>query len=506
MMDICGLPCPQGRRQTPASFAIGIGIIVLIFCGIGSRRSTSSAARWRTSSSPPRCRCTSILHLAVAAARRPQRGNADLSYKYHFTTAPAHCGLGLSLILNGLFLAHHVNNEPVLTLPTSTCRYGGRDGDWRSLCTCVSFLRLLAGNLWQGRHRGDEPRSRSRRRVHLRSDLPRVRRPGRPLLRRVHPRRAERGGHDRVPAVAGLSSSPTPRRRRPSSIGFPTLNATDTAGYYMYPDDATAALYDGVDCANNPGAKCYNQQLWCPANGTECVTDNGAYPFAQRIFDNPDARPGVVHTLPQRHLWNWATIFILGFGNLAALDFQARCMAMLLLLDARCRMHPLGGCLTLIIGIPPSRTSAPSPGTTTARTVNTPSSRRTRAARFWTCPRARCGCSIPRRSSRCSPPSPRRSSAGGVCLGIVAVHVHLGRRHPRSARCSRTTSCATSRLLRGEAAHPGAHLHRALRVHRHAHRVLLPERAPAGATGYLLIVAFTLAPGGVHRASSRAST
>jgi hypothetical protein len=30
---------------------------------------------------------------------------------------------------------------------------------------------------------------------------------------------------------------------------------------------------------------------------------------------------------PNAILWNWATIVILGIGNLGALDFQSRCMA-----------------------------------------------------------------------------------------------------------------------------------------------------------------------------------
>jgi Na+/proline symporter len=46
-------------------------------------------------------------------------GNADLSFKYQFYDgAVLPIGLGLSLILNGLFLARHINAERhVLTLP-----------------------------------------------------------------------------------------------------------------------------------------------------------------------------------------------------------------------------------------------------------------------------------------------------------------------------------------------------------------------------------------------------
>jgi Na+/proline symporter len=54
---------------------------------------------------------------------------------------------------------------------------------------------------------------------------------------------------------------------------------------------------------------------------------------------------------PNAILWNWATIFILGFGNLAALDFQARTMA-----SKTPRIATIGciiaGFLTFFVGIP----------------------------------------------------------------------------------------------------------------------------------------------------------
>ena len=45
-------------------------------------------------------------------------GNADLAYKYHFFDgACLPIGLGLSLILNGIFLAGKINADGALTLP-----------------------------------------------------------------------------------------------------------------------------------------------------------------------------------------------------------------------------------------------------------------------------------------------------------------------------------------------------------------------------------------------------
>lgn len=76
-------------------------------------------------------------------------GNADLSYKYSFWDGAAiPIGLGMSLILNGIFLAHHINEDLVLTLPDVFAkRYGKVVEVLVSLATVCSFLMLLAGNL-----------------------------------------------------------------------------------------------------------------------------------------------------------------------------------------------------------------------------------------------------------------------------------------------------------------------------------------------------------------------
>lgn len=76
-------------------------------------------------------------------------GNVDLSYKYHFFDgAVLPIGLGLSLLLNGLFLASKINNDYALTLPDVYAkRYGKLVELLVSICTIISFLFLLAGNL-----------------------------------------------------------------------------------------------------------------------------------------------------------------------------------------------------------------------------------------------------------------------------------------------------------------------------------------------------------------------
>jgi Na+/proline symporter len=76
-------------------------------------------------------------------------GNVDLSYRNsYWDGAVLPLGLGLSLILNGLFLAHHINMDEVLTLPDVFAkRYGRVVEVLVSLATVCSFIMLLAGNL-----------------------------------------------------------------------------------------------------------------------------------------------------------------------------------------------------------------------------------------------------------------------------------------------------------------------------------------------------------------------
>lgn len=76
--------------------------------------------------------------------------SVDLSYMFHFWDgAVIPIGLGLSLILNGIFLAAKINAEKnVLTLPDVLARrYGKVVEVLVSFASIVSFLMLLAGNL-----------------------------------------------------------------------------------------------------------------------------------------------------------------------------------------------------------------------------------------------------------------------------------------------------------------------------------------------------------------------
>lgn len=76
-------------------------------------------------------------------------GTAMFSYKYAFWDgAVLSIGLGLSLILNAIFFARKINDDLALTLPDVYAkRYGKVVEIMVSICTIISFICLLAGNL-----------------------------------------------------------------------------------------------------------------------------------------------------------------------------------------------------------------------------------------------------------------------------------------------------------------------------------------------------------------------
>jgi Na+/proline symporter len=132
------------------------------------------------------------------------------------------------------------------------------------------------------------------------------------------------------------------------SIGFPG---------YIYPDSfgegGACDLYNGTHCEWSDRC-CYNTQLWCPSYPiTPCARyDRAAYPEGdQQVISNQMTSATALSPFPNAILWNWATIFILALGNLAALDFQARCIASNTPRTARVGCL-VAGCITLFVGVP----------------------------------------------------------------------------------------------------------------------------------------------------------
>ncbi len=213
-------------------------------------------------------------------------GNADLSYQFSFYDgAVLPLGLGLSLILNGLFLASHINAERnILTLPDVLAkRYGKIVEVLVSMASIVSFMMLLAGNL-----------------VGMGS-----------VLAYVYGMTVQSGiwfgfavvwaytvtgglfsvaYTDVIQGILGWSGSivfvyymiaTADYRAPPPSIGFPS---------YIYPDlqgeGGVCDMYSGVACTINSTLCCYNEDLWCPSVDN-CTTDNGAYPIGDKpVYSN----------------------------------------------------------------------------------------------------------------------------------------------------------------------------------------------------------------------------
>ena len=251
-------------------------------------------------------------------------GNVDLSYKYHFWDgAVLPIGLGLSLIINGVFLAGNINrdHEGVLTLPDILAkRYGVIVEVLVSLATIISFMMLLAGNLvgmgvilsylWDISTAGGVWTAAIIIWAYTVSG-------GLFSVAYTDVAQAILGWSGAVVCAYYLVATESPNAP-PPSVGFPGYVYPDSIG-----DGGICDMYNGTACANQEGACCYNDEVYGPDG-----VDNGAYPFGdQRVFSDQMTNAVALSPFPNAIFFNWATVFILAFGNLSALDFQARCMA-----------------------------------------------------------------------------------------------------------------------------------------------------------------------------------
>lgn len=497
--DVCGLPCPAAAPVPARGYVIAVGLAIAVFCCIGfstyflvNGKAENFFVAGRSLSLP-------VIALTLAAQSIDSNallGNVDLAYKYHFWDgAVLPIGLGLSLIINGVFSARFVHREHVLTVPDIYARYYGPVVEVViSLICCASFIALLAGNL-----------------VGMSTILGYLGGIEKPaavficgMVLYVY---TISGGlfsvalTDVVQSVIGIigalvcaywfiANAPA---APPPSIGFPG---------YVYPDKATSDLYEGVACVNDPSAWCYNAAKWCPS-ADDCTADNGAYPFGdQAIFYSEMSDPHGLTPFPNAIFFNWATIFMcaprrpssctrqpertphpfpnprlasircsLGFGNLAALDFQARCMAAKteFIATAGCL---IAGCLTFFTGIPFAYLGA------ITRYYYGPDSIHA-AFEADTCSKAlglpTCGLWLP---------GARAFGRAQRCASARLAPSLCSRAHAR-ALLQRLSACRPQRLP-APADQPGARLHRRLDAHHdrrrvHVHLGRLDPRALDGA-------------------------
>ncbi|KAL3778679.1 hypothetical protein HJC23_001250 [Cyclotella cryptica] len=408
-------------------------------------------------------------------------GTAMLSYKYSFWDgAVLPIGLGLSLILNALFFARKINVDRALTLPDVYAkRYGKVVEIMISICTIISFICLLAGNLVGMGTIISYCLSISKKgAIWLSASL-------------VWSYTVA-GGLFSVAATDIFQSAigwtgcmvlafyliKNEESAPPASIGFPG---------YVYPDESICDMYDGVPCSNNSTQCCYNEELWCPSPDN-CRVDNGAYPFGdQRKFSNQMTDPYALTPFPNAIMFNWATIFVLGFGNLAALDFQARCMASRTPKVATVSCL-IAGCLTFAVGIPYGYLG-PLLGFITDLTVQEPNSRQILAMPFLAFQRADSGfqmLTLLLNFSQTKRPHFLAAAASGAILAMGTVFSHNILRNLGSFLPCVSPSLVTDKNLLRMArviTIPFAAIAAFVAIYYHSNHSL-------GATGYLLIVAF----------------
>eukprot|EP00934_Nitzschia_sp_Nitz4_P005955 Nitzschia sp. Nitz4//scaffold243_size29414//16856//19408//NITZ4_008060-RA/size29414-augustus-gene-0.13-mRNA-1//-1//CDS//3329543843//5945//frame0 len=352
--DVCGLPCPAEVERPTKGFGIAIiiAIVVSFLIGFATLFLVQGEAEnfFIAGKSLPLWIVAFTLG-AQSIDSNALLGNADLSYKYHFWDgACLPIGLGLSLILNGIFLARHINNEEnVLTLPDILARrYGKLNEILISIITIISFMMLLAGNLvgmgvilayvWDIEEAAGIWISASIVWGYTVSGG----------LFSVAYTDVAQGliGWSGAAVTAYYLMAKEEPRAPPPSIGFPGYIYPDNVG-----DGGVCDMYEGVACSSDPTLCCYNADLWCPTDDN-CTADNGAYPIGDEpIFWNQMFNYLALTPFPNAIYWNWCTVFILGFGNLAALDFQARCMAAKTPSIATWGCI-IGGLFTFFVGLP----------------------------------------------------------------------------------------------------------------------------------------------------------
>ena len=152
MWDVCGLACPEPVDPPAPGFGHMLTVTLIAFVLVGLATPYFIAATATNFFVAGRNLPLGIVAITLASQSLDSNallGNVDLSYRFSFwdgVVVPV--GLALSLVLNGLFLARHIQADHVLTLPDIFAkRYGSLVEFLISSATITSFLMLFAGNL-----------------------------------------------------------------------------------------------------------------------------------------------------------------------------------------------------------------------------------------------------------------------------------------------------------------------------------------------------------------------
>jgi Na+/proline symporter len=279
---MCGIPCPmEYPREALSGTLSGLGIVVLVFIIVSALIGFATILKVGKDVKNFFVAGRSLPLFVIVCTLGSQcfdsssaLGNLDLGYAYHWWDGGAFpIGLGASLILNGIFFAKPLNELRVLTLPdVFGLKFGPAAEVITSIVTIISFLFLLAGNL-----------------VGCGKILS--------FLFELSP-------------AAGIV------------ISTALIWAYSAAGGLFsvaYTDVMQAALgWSGFLIGT----------IWIQNNMPNYAGVSPAYPLGDAtVFASGMTDADSYDPIPNAIVLNWATIIVLAFGNLMALDFQARCMA-----------------------------------------------------------------------------------------------------------------------------------------------------------------------------------
>lgn len=275
----CGIPCPVGdEARTEASEMIGFrGVVIgfMVACSVIG----AAAIRVVGGSTDQFFVGGRNMPLFVVTATLASQsldsnaalGNIDLGYFYHtWDGACLPIGLGLSLILNAIFFAYKLNEMRLLTLPDLFARsFGPLAEVIFAVLSIVSFCCLLGGNLV---------------------------------------------GCGRIIAhVFGIGV-------------LPGIWITTAAVWvYTVAGGLVSVAYTDVVQACIGWTGLIAGSIYVLSTFPTSPGVSPAYPIGDsQQVGNQMGHADALDPIPNAIVLNWATIIVLGFGNLCALDFQAR--------------------------------------------------------------------------------------------------------------------------------------------------------------------------------------
>uniref|UniRef100_A0A7S0FMD7 Uncharacterized protein n=1 Tax=Pyrodinium bahamense TaxID=73915 RepID=A0A7S0FMD7_9DINO len=276
----CGIPCPAPFPMETGDFLVS-GIVVLIFIigsmivgGLTYFKVKGDATNFFVAG-----RNLPVWLLVFTLGSQcfdasSALGNLDLTYKYHFWDGAAiPIGLGLSLILVGVFLAKPLNDMRLFTLPDAFARvYGVATEVLVSLVTLISFIFLLAGNLV--------------------------------------------GCGKIVSFLFGIDQF----------IGI--MLATIMIWVYSAAGGLLSVAYTDIAQALVGWLGFFVATIWMQANMPSAPGVSAAYPIGDAPVHGAGlGDPDSYDPIPNAIFFNWATMIVLALGNCMALDFQARVFA-----------------------------------------------------------------------------------------------------------------------------------------------------------------------------------